>query len=72
MRRFNSKLFFPHFQLTIIPQDPVLFSGSLRMNLDPFDKYTDEQVKEPERFRMFYKKKFILVYDLKMFKFSVS
>uniref|UniRef100_A0A8C4HXN3 ABC-type glutathione-S-conjugate transporter n=1 Tax=Dicentrarchus labrax TaxID=13489 RepID=A0A8C4HXN3_DICLA len=24
--------------------DPVLFSGSLRMNLDPFDTYTDEEV----------------------------
>lgn len=31
-------------RLTILPQDPVLFSGSLRMNLDPFDKYTDQQV----------------------------
>lgn len=31
-------------QLTIIPQDPVLFSGTIRMNLDPFDKYTDDQV----------------------------
>ncbi|XP_055352814.1 LOW QUALITY PROTEIN: multidrug resistance-associated protein 1-like [Paramacrobiotus metropolitanus] len=30
--------------LTIIPQEPVLFSGTLRMNLDPFDKYTDEAV----------------------------
>ncbi|XP_018091823.1 multidrug resistance-associated protein 1 isoform X2 [Xenopus laevis] len=32
------------FRITIIPQDPVLFSGSLRMNLDPFDKYTDDDI----------------------------
>ena len=30
--------------LTIIPQDPVLFSGKLRINLDPFNTFNDEQL----------------------------
>lgn len=29
-------------KMTLIPQDPVLFSGSLRRNLDPSGKYSDD------------------------------
>lgn len=31
-------------KISIIPQEPVLFSGTLRKNLDPFDEYNDEQL----------------------------
>ncbi|GBP63239.1 Probable multidrug resistance-associated protein lethal(2)03659 [Eumeta japonica] len=31
-------------KISIIPQEPVLFSASLRYNLDPFDKYTDSDI----------------------------
>lgn len=30
--------------LTIIPQDPILFSGTIRSNLDPFNDFSDESL----------------------------
>ncbi|CAF1481648.1 unnamed protein product [Rotaria sordida] len=29
--------------LSVIPQQPILFNGTLRYNLDPFDHYSDEE-----------------------------
>lgn len=31
-------------KISIIPQEPVLFSGTMRKNLDPFDEYDDMQL----------------------------
>ncbi|GEQ70295.1 hypothetical protein JCM33374_g3971 [Metschnikowia sp. JCM 33374] len=32
--------------ITIIPQDPTLFTGTIRSNLDPFNQYSDDQIFE--------------------------
>ena len=30
--------------IAVIPQDPVLFSGNIRSNLDPFDEFEDSEL----------------------------
>ena len=30
--------------LAVIPQDPIIFNGSLRTNLDPFAKFSDQEI----------------------------
>ncbi|OUM63265.1 hypothetical protein PIROE2DRAFT_43511 [Piromyces sp. E2] len=31
-------------KISIIPQEPILFSGTIRFNMDPFDEHTDQEI----------------------------
>lgn len=33
-------------RLSIIPQEPTMFEGTIRSNLDPLEEYTEEQIWE--------------------------
>jgi len=51
-------------KMSIIPQDPVLFAGSIRYNLDPFDQFTDNEIWDIlERIRI---KNFVESLDMKV------
>jgi ABC-type multidrug transport system fused ATPase/permease subunit len=51
-------------KITIIPQDAVIFSGTIRMNLDPFGIYSDEQLWKS--LELAHLKDFIMGLDLKL------
>lgn len=40
-------------RLSIIPQDPTMFGGTIRSNLDPLEEYTDDQIWEVRSFSLF-------------------
>jgi ATP-binding cassette, subfamily C (CFTR/MRP), member 2 len=40
-------------RLSIIPQDPTMFEGTIRNNLDPLEQYTDAQIREVYNFNCF-------------------
>ncbi|KAM7251498.1 hypothetical protein ACFE04_023381 [Oxalis oulophora] len=53
-------------RLSIIPQDPTMFEGTVRSNLDPLEEYTDDQIWERQLVclgRVLLKRSKVLVLD---------
>lgn len=49
-------------RLSIIPQDPTMFEGTIRSNLDPLEEYTDEQIWEVGLVFLWWSKELSLCY----------
>lgn len=51
-------------RLSIIPQDPTLFEGTIRMNLDPLEECTDQEIWEvrPGHFQCCSYVKYVLIF----------
>lgn len=59
-------------KISIIPQDPVLFSATIRYNLDPFEKFSDADIwkaLEEVRFDLLF---VFIVYTLLIFAFTIK
>ena len=39
-------------KLSIIPQDPTMFEGTIRSNLDPLEEYTDDKIWEVSKLQI--------------------
>ncbi|MFS7928224.1 putative ABC-type xenobiotic transporter [Helianthus anomalus] len=53
-------------RLSIIPQDPTMFNGTVRSNMDPLEDYTDDQIWEVQWYHIF-----VFIY-MRLVTFSLS
>lgn len=51
-------------RLSIIPQEPTMFEGTVRNNLDPLEEYTDEQIWEVGLFYLLKRSRLVTVLQI--------